>query len=134
MTKYRLKDADLQHHLDAISDGAFSECLKVDLFFFEDGVTRINFGKKFGYASQFSVLILKDELEELPEYNPDDWNHYPEVTPPENTWMRVIQRTNGWTRFTAAIYRAGKWYQELETGDQLFQKPILGVCEFRPWD
>lgn len=134
MTKYRLKDADLQHHLDAISGGAFSECLKVDLFFFEDGVTRINFGKKFGYASQFSVLILKDELEELLEYNPDAWNHYPEVTPPENTWMRVIQSTNGWTRFTAAIYRDGKWYQELETGDQLFQKPILGVCEFRPWD
>jgi hypothetical protein len=134
MTKYRLKDQELQKHLDAISGGAFSECLKVDLFFFEDGVTRINFGKKFGYASQFSVLILKDELEELPEYNPDDWNHYPEVTPPENTWMRVIQCTQGWTRFTAAFYRDGKWCQELEIGGQLFRKPILGVWKFRPWE
>ena len=28
MTKYLLKDADLQHHLDAISGGEFSEALK----------------------------------------------------------------------------------------------------------
>jgi hypothetical protein len=89
MTKYRLKDQELQKHLDAISDGAFSECLKDDLYFFEDGVTRINFGKEFGYATRFSVLILKDELEALPEYSPNDWNNYPEVTPPEDVLMLV---------------------------------------------
>lgn len=141
MTKYLLKDADLQHHLDAISGGEFSEALKSgNVEFDEDGFATVRFGSskhennKTLVTEKFSVFLHKDELEELPEYNPDAWNHYPEVTPPENTWMRVIQSTNGWTRFTAAIYRDGKWYQELETGDQLFQKPILGVCEFRPWD
>ena len=95
MTKYRLKDQELQKHLDAISDGAFSECLKDDLYFFEDGVTRINFGKEFGYATRFSVLILKDELEALPEYSPNDWNVYPDVTPPEGVMMRCIIKTPG---------------------------------------
>lgn len=133
MTKYRLKDSDLQHHLDAISDGAFSECLKVDLFFFEDGVTRINFGKKFGYASQFSVLILKDELEELPEYNPDDWNKFPEVTPPEGVLMRV--ETEGVRKFCGYYHtfaEGGCWcYQD---GTVCSEATSKSVERYRPWE
>lgn len=130
MTKYRLKDQDLQRHLDAISNGAFSECLKANLHFFEDGVTRINFGKNFGYASQFSVLILKDEFEALPEYNPNDWNNYPDVTPPENIPMRVEFIWNDGARGKCCgVYRKGVWSNSEDRDCE-----IENVKRFRPWE
>lgn len=32
---------------------------------------------------KFSISIVKDLFENVPEYNPDDWNPFPEVNPPE---------------------------------------------------
>lgn len=133
MTKYRLKDQELQHHLDAISGGAFSECLKVDLSFFEDGVTRINFGKEFGYASQFSVLILKDEFEALPEYNPNYWNTFLDVTPPEDVLMRV--ETEGGRKFCGYYHsfaEGGCWcYEDGTICPEAISK---SVERYRPWE
>lgn len=138
MTIYRLRDIERQ---DALRKALphFEE------MFWRDCYMQMKNDKKYvrvslpvsekdsDYCSYlWTIRLRKSDIEIL--YDPDSWNNYPEVTPPENTWMRVIQSTNGWTRFTAAIYRNGKWYQELENGDQLFQKPILGVCEFRPWE
>lgn len=134
MTKYRLKNQDLQRHLDAISNGAFSECLKANLHFFEDGVTRINFGKNFGYASQFSVLILKDEFEALPEYNPNDWNVFPDVTPPEGVWMRTEHRDEtdppGIIRKVGAVFQDGAWRNS--TGEAY--PSYISIKRFRPWE
>ena len=133
MTKYRLKDKDLQHHLDAISNGAFSECLKANLHFFEDGVTRINFGKNFGYASQFSVLILKDEFEALPEYNPNYWNTFLDVTPPEDVLMRI--ETEGGRKFCGYYHsfaEGGCWcYEDGTICPEAISKPVE---RYRPWE
>lgn len=32
---------------------------------------------------KFSISIVKDLFENVPEYNPDAWNPFPEVNPPE---------------------------------------------------
>lgn len=32
---------------------------------------------------KFSISIVKDLFENVPEYNPDGWNPFPEVNPPE---------------------------------------------------
>lgn len=32
---------------------------------------------------KFSIGIVKDLFENVPEYNPDGWNPFPEVNPPE---------------------------------------------------
>lgn len=133
MTKYRLKDQELQKKLDGLTKGAFSKWLleQADINGFGDGTT---YGVKLGEAIELGVLVRSEAVEVIHEYDPNDWNKFPEVTPPENTWMRVIQCTHGWTRFTSAFYRDGKWYQELEIDGQLFRKPILGVWKFRPWE
>ena len=138
MTKYRLKDADLQHHLDAISGGDFSECLKADLHFFDDRVTRIYFGGKINLADRFSVVLRREELKEIKEYNPNDWNDYPDTTPPEGVWMRVeaeIVNTDEIVR-SCALFRDGRWHltEQCTAVDLVEFAGTKKVKRYRPWE
>ena len=73
MTKYRLKDQELQKKLDEITDGDFSECLEkgaVDQFcrVGSIGVTCGRFGCN-GHP-RLKIDFYLHEYEELKEYNP----------------------------------------------------------------
>lgn len=85
MTTYRLRDRKLQQKLDELSNGAFSEMLKtMGRFLVEKPATNIQLGE-----SRFTVTLFKEDLEIAPEYDPNDWNAYPDVTPPEGVLMLV---------------------------------------------
>lgn len=91
--KYRLKDRDLQRKLDEISDGDFSLRLQ-DAWSTNEGrsVATFHFGDERDddwILRKFSATIYEDEIEEIPEYDPNKWNPYPEVTPPEHELLRV---------------------------------------------
>lgn len=91
MTTYRLRDRKLQQKLDELSHGAFSEMLKtMGRFLVEKPATNIQLGE-----SRFSVTLFKEDFEVEPEYDPDDWNVFPDVTPPEGVMMRCIIKTPG---------------------------------------
>lgn len=142
----RLKDKELQRKLDELSDGDFSISLKnvkdEDLLHKEDDVVcTVVFGKTVAKWSgiceykKFSAIFKKDELEEIPEYNPDDWNKFPEVFPPESVAMRVDTIRDG-CGFKAQFID-GQWFDM--RGDALFDGPygdgIEGsVIRFRPWE
>lgn len=38
---------------------------------------------------QDEISFWLDELEEIPEYNPKDWNDFPKITPPHNVTMQI---------------------------------------------
>lgn len=85
MTTYRLRDRKLQQKLDELSHGAFSEMLKtMGRFLVEKPATNIQLG-----TSRFTVTLFKEDFEVEPEYDPNDWNAYPDVTPPEGVLMLV---------------------------------------------
>lgn len=139
MAKYELKNRVLQGYLDAISNGNFSDVLNAnDLEFDEDGMTEIAFGSsshgKTFIAEKFSVVLHKDEVVAPAEYDPNKWNKYPDVKPPERVWMRVAQSVGTGLRYTAAIYKNGTWYQRADICGQLFEDAISGVWKFRPWE
>ena len=140
MTKYRLKDQDLQHHLDAISGGDFSDVLNAnDLDFDEDGMTEIAFGSsshgKTFIAEKFSVTLLKDEISF--QYDPNAWNSFPEVTPPEGVRMRGEKNgKDGRTIRDCAVYKNGHWIY-----DSAYPEKVVNPCwwmsdvdRFRPWN
>lgn len=103
MTKYRLKDQDLQRHLDAISDGDFSRQIEGHLQNIKgrgttDADYRLFFGElpgRYEIVNRFSMLLYEHEIEVFEEYDPNDWNVYPDVTPPEGVMMRCIIKTPG---------------------------------------
>lgn len=138
MTKYILKDADLQHHLDAISGGEFSEALKSgNVEFDEDGFATVRFGSskhennKTLVTEKFSVFLHKDEVSF--QYDPDAWNSFPEVTPPEGVLMRVETKTGrNFCGYYHIYEEGGCWcYND----GILCPKAISeSVTRFRPWE
>lgn len=138
MTKYILKDADLKHHLDAISGGEFSEALKSgNVEFDEDGFATVRFGSskhennKTLVTEKFSVFLHKDEVSF--QYDPDAWNSFPEVTPPEGVLMRVETKTGrNFCGYYHIYEEGGCWcYND----GILCPKAISeSVTRFRPWE
>lgn len=85
MTTYRLRDRKLQQKLDELSHGAFSEMLKtMGRFLVKKQATNVQLGE-----SRFTVTLFREDIEVAPEYDPNDWNAYPDVTPPEGVLMLV---------------------------------------------
>lgn len=91
MTTYRLRDRKLQQKLDELSHGAFSEMLKtMGKFLAQKPATHVQLGE-----SRFTITLFKEDFETEPEYDPNDWNVFPDVTPPEGVMMRCIIKTPG---------------------------------------
>ena len=103
MTKYRLKDQELQKKLDEISDGDFSRQIEGNLQNIKgrgttDADYRLFFGElpgRYEIVNRFSMLLYEHEIEVFEEYDPHDWNVFPDVTPPEGVMMRCIIKTPG---------------------------------------
>lgn len=86
--KYRLKDRELQEKLDAISGGDFSKRLQ------DPAKSEEGFAVAYGDFPEINGLrhlsiFLADEIEEVPEYDPNAWNEWPLVTPPEKVLLRA---------------------------------------------
>lgn len=142
----RLKDKELQRKLDELSDGDFSIALKnvkdEDLLHKEDDVAcTVVFGKTVAKWSgiceykQFRAIFKKDELEEIPNYDPKVWNQFPDVVPPEKVMMRVeIHRNDSFgqqTRRVGAWFCRGSWQ---EPDGILVDINDLDDVRFRPWE
>lgn len=133
--KYRLKDKDLQDLLDQISAEDFSAQLK-EVASFKDypnpfARTRtIYFDLNHDTPVMLSVEITPDMVEEIEEYNPNDWNNFPEVTPPEDVLMRV-ERSDG--------YKTCAYFKHFDDGSDWMHSNNLCmsmshlIVRFRPW-
>lgn len=142
--KYQLKDQELQKKLDEISDGDFSRALRrlVELdipvsepIYMAFGDMQLcGFADGFGNLRRFSIYLLKDDLKIVKEYNPNDWNNYPDVTPPEGVWMRTEHRDEtdppGILRKVGAVFQNGAWRNS--TGEAY--PSYISVKRFRPWE
>lgn len=148
MTKYRLKDQELQKKLDEISDGEFSK----NLHKFDENHFASYWGKTIFFTinedddgeeleeskhirePQFGVWFNIGEIEEVPEYNPNDWNVFPDVTPPEGVWMRTEHRDEtdppGIIRKVGAVFQDGTWRNS--TGEAY--PSYISIKRFRPWE
>lgn len=88
MTRYRLKDRELQKQLDAISGGDFSKKLQ------DPAKSEKGFAVAYGDFPEIAglrhlSLFLADEIEEEPEYDPNAWNEWPNTEPPSDVLLRI---------------------------------------------
>jgi|GEM_PF-374979 hypothetical protein len=148
--KYRLKDKELQRKLDEISNGDFSVQLQKVSDDMLSSITgpSVNFGglarvvdDRFrNLAPRFSFRFHKDEVEEVPQYDPTKWNEWPDVEPPRNKLLRTEILTEridwytpeprgGQSRFKGSgIFDGKEWYFY----DATTRKEGETV-RFRPW-
>lgn len=49
-----------------------------------------------GWYGRISISISVEGVEQIPEYNPNGWNKYPEVKPPKNgQYLAQVTKKNG---------------------------------------
>ena len=95
--RYRLKDRAMQEKLDAISGNDFSKKLNTEAQRTFVGVLgrearRVYFGDFDALTNRFSVILELDEIEEVCEYDPNKWNLWPGVEPPQDVPLRIEVR------------------------------------------
>ena len=79
--------------------------------------------------------ISTKEIEEAPDYNPNAWNEYPDVTPPEGVWMRVDFEDGKGSK--ARYSKSGDEYFWFAGNGMAFSKNMLianPINRFRPWE
>lgn len=92
------------------------------------GFLRHDRGKPYGNDLWFWI----SELVKVKEYNPNNWNSYPSVTPPEGILMRVETACDFNTYRECAIFEDGIWKNE-RNGKA--DEELYGIVKrFRPWE
>ena len=134
----RLKDKDLQKQLDELSGGSFSDELAKSVIKLHDDsgipLMKVEFGPVVGKSMtrRFALVFEEGDIEDAPEYNPKEWNNYPDVTPPEGVWMRCETDSDGDEIFRfGAVFSCcadgfGEWCDS--------EGACVPVDRFRPWE
>ena len=142
--KYRLKDRELQAKLDEISGGDFSELLGgvEDTGFSALRIPLCGFIEDAGQTiPRVEVYVRRQDVEEVPQYDQNKWNKWPDVEPPEKTRLRIEviterigegtqEPSGGKVRLRGcATFSHGFWM----LGEKITVKPRETV-RFRPWE
>ncbi len=106
--KYRIKNKKLAELVYSVFDEETVQQTIAERI--DDGSCRISFGSgdichakvkheheylEKTYSAVF-LAIDKKEIEQIPEYNPNGWNKYPEVKPPKNgQYLAQVTKKNG---------------------------------------
>lgn len=80
---WHLKDRKLHEKLDEATDCDFSRQL-VNAVESKSMKADFTIGE-----SKFTFHVREDDIEDVPAFDPMNWNDYPAVIPPKNVWMRV---------------------------------------------
>lgn len=92
MKQYKLKDAERQKALEMAFPGFAKELQQACEDQFKDSFSGVEIPK---WEDGWSISVKKTLIEESISYDPNAWNNYPEVTPPEGVMMRCIIKTPG---------------------------------------
>lgn len=123
---WHLKDRELEKKLIGIDPDfveSLNESLKLGEHEENSWTYEILFGPYEG-CYKFEMHVYDDELEDVPEYDPHDWNEYPKVTPPQQMPLRVeFADKSGTKAFFDDCLR-----------EYVTAKRINSPCRFRPWE
>lgn len=105
---WKIKDPELKAKVNAFfSDEEINDAFakNTDCYTYFRLSTNIN-------KSSFTFLIDKDLIEFIPDYDPDDWNPFPQVTPKSESRFLVTARVpTGGTSVTVSQYTKDfGWY------------------------
>lgn len=132
---WHLKDRTLEKAFEEYSGGKFVDALNYAVehknidseFIVYVGFVRKCLGDD---SSEICLCFKTDELEDIPEYNPNEWNTYPKVTPPIDVPM-LISFDDGYS--TKAYFNGVMWIETYQDSP-LFSYRQKQRIIFRPWD
>ena len=106
---WHLKDRELEEKLIAIGPDFVEKLQKAVKYYKNDSTVFVGFGSGIAGRSRLIIEFRWGELEEIPKYDPSDWNEYPKVMPPEGVLMRVEFILDGILRRNCSTFEKGAW-------------------------
>lgn len=125
---WHLKDRELEKVFEDYSGRKFVKALNYAIEqenIDSECIVYVEFGREFlgGDFVENCLCFRTDEVEDVPEYNPNAWNEYPKITPPQNKPLRVeFADKSGTKAFFDDCLR-----------EYITAKKINAPCRFRPW-
>lgn len=135
MKQYKLKEADRQKALEKALPGFTLELQRACEHEFADPFDYVNITNEEG---GWSLRLHKILIKEVIQYDPNAWNNYPEVTPPEKVKMRVeiifrnpqpgeLMAYSGCAVFNGSYFVDSNTQKGIRVND-------LDDVRFRPWE
>lgn len=107
---------------------------KVNAFFSDEEISKrcdvqMNDGSNYILSSdvdeKFSVSVVKELFENVPEYDPEGWNPFPKVTPKSDiVYLVTLKSPSGQTVVTKSLYLAGFGWRDI------FNLEVIAFREF----
>lgn len=138
MINYRLKDGErqeaLRKALPRFDEMLWRDCYQQMKNDEEYVFVRLPAPDDVGdFVSLWKVALRKSDIEIENPYDPNGWNDFPEVQPPEGVLMRVEFIYDGILRRNCAIFENGEWYIAADR-KALYDFTIDNVKRYRPWE
>lgn len=131
---YRLLNQGWQSELEHLGND-FAERLNEIAWDKEKTAVVVEFGPRIVSRKMYSVNILPAWVEEFRDYDPREWNPYPEVDPPFDGFYRVqvdsIYKEHS-TRFVWQ-WREGDWYHS-DGKSKVHLSAGWSNIRFKTWD
>lgn len=129
---WKIKDPALKDKINqlVVSDDRIAACCR------EQMKDQTDFILLESEVFKLSMRVDKDYFEEVPEYNPDGWNPYPQLTPPRSGLYFIYRTYEFENKITVDRYEEGKyggrWSETAVKSILAFKECHLGKPEFLP--
>lgn len=132
MIRYELKDKKRQTQLLTV----FPDFLEALTHAVNNRKANEKFVKVSSGYYEYSINVYFEEVEGHEEYDPNNWNEYPAVKPPEGVKMRIEYFQGNWdyTGGLLAVFSKGEWHTSDVDGKAWSTIANENVKRFRPWD
>lgn len=131
---WHLKDRELEKKLIAIDPDFVDNLQKAVEYHENDSTVFVGLGSGIAGRSRLIIEFRWGELEEIPKYEPNDWNEYPKVTPPYDVMMLIdlAKKTYGLKGFYRHSKEGDCWcFADGSTVPTCLSEKII---RFRPWE
>ena len=144
MTKYQLKDQERQNAITSIFPWfktALSKAYLREKFYGDKSLGKFLCvdNSETSYAEKCSLEFGPREYEEVKEYNPDDWNEWPEVKPPFGLMCVELVDQDDHKHYRVGYTCGGQWMRGEYGIGANDAKPLFSPTyppkslRFRPW-
>lgn len=141
---WHLKDKELEEKILAVCPNFIDNLNNAVEYHEVESIVEVGFGDEIGGRCRFAAEFRWGELEEIKEYDPNKWNDYPSVRPPERQLMMFHGEDKfGRIYIGSAVFISGYWLIPNTSGIIRSAGTHLGceMCvgyltsgQFRPWE
>ena len=87
---------------------------------------------------EFTIFLDDEYFIQIPEYNPDKWNNFPDVKPPEPGYYRIESNHVSYREVTKSVRKecwlwTGSYWEWVNAPGRVVNTSCHANIKFKPW-